>query len=175
MQHGNSNRTTHATVANDTSSRSHSICQIIVKKGEDIVGKLVLVDLAGSERAADTQSNNRQRRIEGAEINKSLLALKECIRAMDDKADHVPFRASKLTLVLRDSFINKNNNTRVVMIACISPGSSSADHSLNTLRYADRLKDRTGQKLTEIQDTRGDSVDEPIPKISSAKELKKEK
>lgn len=63
MQHGNSNRTTHATVANDTSSRSHSICQIIVKKGEDIVGKLVLVDLAGSERAADTQSNNRQRRI----------------------------------------------------------------------------------------------------------------
>lgn len=51
-----------------------------------MVGKLVLVDLAGSERAADTQSNNRQRRIEGAEINKSLLALKECIRAMDDKA-----------------------------------------------------------------------------------------
>lgn len=94
---------------------------------------------------------------------------------MDDKADHVPFRASKLTLVLRDSFINKNNNTRVVMIACISPGSSSADHSLNTLRYADRLKDRTGQKLTEVQDTRGDSVDEPIPKINSAKELKKEK
>lgn len=87
------------------------------------------------------------------------MALKECIRAMGDKADHVPFRASKLTLVLRDSFINKNNNTRVVMIACISPGSSSADHSLNTLRYADRLKDRTNQKLTEIQDTRGDSCE----------------
>ena len=94
---------------------------------------------------------------------------------MDDKADHVPFRASKLTLVLRDSFINKNNNTKVVMSACISPGSTSADHSLNTLRYADRLKDRTGQKLTEIQESRGDSVEEPIPKISSAKELKKEK
>jgi hypothetical protein len=30
----------------------------------------VLVDLAGSERAQDTQSNNRQRRLEGAEINK---------------------------------------------------------------------------------------------------------
>jgi kinesin family protein 2/24 len=80
-----------------------------------------------------------------------LLALKECIRAMDDKADHVPFRASKLTLVLRDSFINKNNKCKVVMIACISPGSSSADHSLNTLRYADRLKDRTGQKLSEVE------------------------
>lgn len=73
----------------------------------------------------------------------SLLALKECIRAMGDKADHVPFRASKLTLILRDSFINKQNKSKVVMIACISPGSSSADHSLNTLRYADRLKDNS--------------------------------
>lgn len=71
------------------------------------------------------------------------MALKECIRAMDDKADHVPFRASKLTLILRDSFINKSNAGKVVMIACVSPGSSSSDHSLNTLRYADRLKDQT--------------------------------
>lgn len=62
---------------------------------------------------------------------------------MDDKADHVPFRASKLTLILRDSFIAKQSNSKVVMIACISPGSSSADHSLNTLRYADRLKDNS--------------------------------
>jgi len=62
---------------------------------------------------------------------------------MDDKADHVPFRASKLTLILRDSFINKHQASKIVMIACISPGSSSADHSLNTLRYAERLKDQT--------------------------------
>lgn len=62
---------------------------------------------------------------------------------MDEKAEHVPFRASKLTLILRDSFINKSNLSKVVMIACISPGSSSSDHSLNTLRYADRLKDQT--------------------------------
>lgn len=70
MSAANSARTTHATVANDTSSRSHAICQIIVKKGSEDVGKLILVDLAGSERAQDTQSNNRQRRMEGAEINK---------------------------------------------------------------------------------------------------------
>lgn len=143
MDTANRARTTHATVANDTSSRSHSICQVLIKKGSEC-GKLVLVDLAGSERAQDTQSNNRQRRMEGAEINKSLLALKECIRAMGDKADHVPFRASKLTLILRDSFISKQQNkSKVVMIACISPGSSSADHSINTLRYADRLKDNS--------------------------------
>ena len=100
---------------------------------------MLLVDLAGSERAADCQSNNRQRRLEGAEINKSLLALKECIRALDCKNGHIPFRASKLTMVLRDSFINAAVS-KIVMIACVNPGSSSSDHTVNTLRYAERLK-----------------------------------
>ena len=51
------------------------------------------------------------------------------------KSGHVPFRASKLTMVLRDSFINETTS-KIVMIACINPGSTSADHTLNTLRYA---------------------------------------
>ena len=66
MDTANKARTTHSTVANDTSSRSHSICQVIMRKNGIDIGKLVLVDLAGSERAQDTQSNNRQRRMEGA-------------------------------------------------------------------------------------------------------------
>jgi kinesin family protein 2/24 len=41
-------------------------------------------------------------------------------------------------MVLRDAFCNKNN--KIVMIACISPGHIQADHSINTLKYADRLK-----------------------------------
>jgi kinesin family protein 2/24 len=110
-------------------------------------GKLTLVDLAGSERAQETQSNDRQRRAEGAEINKSLLALKECIRALDTKKTnsevHVPFRASKLTLVLRDSFIPKSDKSKIIMIACVSPAYSSANHTINTLRYSDRLKDKS--------------------------------
>jgi kinesin family protein 2/24 len=73
--------------------------------------------------------------MEGAEINKSLLALKECIRALDTKSSHIPFRASKLTMVLRDSFITEGSS-KIVMIACINPGQTCADHTINTLRYA---------------------------------------
>lgn len=117
-------RTTHATDVHKDSSRSHAICRIRLRSGSgEIVGKsnhvkscqnmsihsisgtLCLIDLAGSERASNTKNHNRQRRVEGAEINKSLLALKECIRALDNpKQTHIPFRASKLTLVLKDSF-----------------------------------------------------------------------
>lgn len=84
INQGNSMRTTHATKANDTSSRSHAVCQIKVhEEGVKNPGRLLLVDLAGSERAQDCQSNNKDRQQEGAEINKSLLALKECVRALD--------------------------------------------------------------------------------------------
>eukprot|EP00177_Eucheuma_denticulatum_P006092 GFKZ01011108.1.p1 GENE.GFKZ01011108.1~~GFKZ01011108.1.p1 ORF type:complete len:1025 (-),score=167.77 GFKZ01011108.1:1391-4372(-) len=110
----------------------------MAKKGTEI-GRLCFIDLAGSERGSDTASSTRQTRMEGAEINKSLLALKECIRAMDQKKDHTPFRGSKLTQVLKASFIGKNCST--VMIANISPASSNVEHTLNTLRYSDRVKE----------------------------------
>jgi kinesin family protein 2/24 len=142
IDNGNRNRTTHATDSNDVSSRSHAICQISIRNasGKEM-GRLSLIDLAGSERGADTKSHNRQRRMEGAEINKSLLALKECIRALDTNCGHVPYRGSKLTLVLKDSFTRQKSRT--VMITCVSPAASSADHTINTLRYADRIKERT--------------------------------
>lgn len=158
IEYAHSIRTTHCTVANDTSSRSHAICQIVIREGQSKkqMGKLLLVDLAGSERAQDTQSNNRQRRLEGAEINKSLLALKECVRSLDMKKNnpdiHIPFRASKLTMVLRDSFMMNADKIRIIMVACISPGSSSSDHSLNTLRYASRLKENPAGQNDIAQD-----------------------
>ena len=147
----NAIRTTHNTVTNETSSRSHALCNIVVKlKGSDEeYGKLSLVDLAGSERAQETQCNDKERRAEGAEINKSLLALKECIRALDEKKSnpdqHVPFRASKLTHVLRDSFVSRSNKSRIIMISCVMPSYKCCNHSLNTLRYSDRLKEKTKQ------------------------------
>lgn len=128
------------TSANSNSSRSHAVFQIVLKtKDDNLYGKFSLIDLAGNERGADTKSSNNQTRLEGAEINKSLLSLKECIRAMGMMKDYIPFRGSKLTLVLRDSFTGKNAKT--CMIATISPSLLSAENTLNTLRYANRAKE----------------------------------
>jgi kinesin family protein 2/24 len=54
IHYANSVRTTHSTVSNETSSRSHAVCKIIIKNEGKEIGKLHLVDLAGSERAQDT-------------------------------------------------------------------------------------------------------------------------
>jgi len=139
IEYGQKVRSTGSTSANADSSRSHAVLQICLKKEKKVCGKISFIDLAGSERGADTMDSDRQRRLEGAEINKSLLALKECIRALDRQdGGHVPFRGSKLTQVLRDSF---TGNSRTVMIANISPNVLSVEHTLNTLRYADRVKE----------------------------------
>jgi len=140
--HGSNIRTSGQTSANQNSSRSHAVFQIILRHNNNkksLFGKFSLIDLAGNERGADTSSANRQTRMEGAEINKSLLALKECIRALGRKGAHLPFRASKLTQVLRDSFIG--DKAKTCMIAMVSPTLSSCEHTLNTLRYADRVKE----------------------------------
>lgn len=104
---GSACRTSGQTFANSNSSRSHACFQILLRAKGRVHGKFSLVDLAGNERGADTSSADRQTRMEGAEINKSLLALKECIRALGQNKAHTPFRESKLTQVLRDSFYSK--------------------------------------------------------------------
>lgn len=173
---GNSIRTTHNTVTNATSSRSHAICNIVIKEKNkknkyNFFGKLSLVDLAGSERAQETQSNNRVRRAEGAEINKSLLALKECIRALQARKNsgnseiHVPFRASKLTHVLRDSFVSKNDKSKIIMISCINPSYISSNHTINTLRYSDRLKEQTA--YMQKQNVKNKNVNTNVNKVNN--------
>ncbi|XP_055297595.1 kinesin-like protein Klp10A isoform X2 [Sitodiplosis mosellana] len=156
IQHGNMTRTSGQTSANANSSRSHAVFQIVLRPpgSTRVHGKFSFIDLAGNERGADTSSANRQTRMEGAEINKSLLALKECIRALGKQNAHLPFRVSKLTQVLRDSFIGEKSKT--CMIAMISPGLNSCEHTLNTLRYANRVK----ELVVQDPEMRNDGVEE---------------
>uniref|UniRef100_A0A8C8S6J2 Kinesin-like protein KIF24 n=1 Tax=Pelusios castaneus TaxID=367368 RepID=A0A8C8S6J2_9SAUR len=136
---GGKERSTGATGVNSDSSRSHAIIQIQIKDTANrMFGRISFIDLAGSERAADARDSDKQTKMEGAEINQSLLALKECIRALDQEHAHTPFRQSKLTQVLKDSFIG---NSKTCMIANVSPSHIATEHTLNTLRYADRVKE----------------------------------
>jgi kinesin family protein 18/19 len=149
IRNGNKRRTCEATMANETSSRSHAVLQIIVEyrdkasgaDAEIISGKLSLIDLAGSERASTTK-NRGIRLLEGANINRSLLALGNCINALYENAEKgsklfIPYRDSKLTRLLKDSL---GGNCRTVMIACVSPSYASFEDTHNTLSYANRAK-----------------------------------
>ncbi|KAJ8536365.1 hypothetical protein K7X08_034766 [Anisodus acutangulus] len=145
LQQGNLNRTTEPTRCNETSSRSHAILQVVVEyrvkdSSNNIVnrvGKLSLIDLAGSERALATDQRT-QRSLEGANINKSLLALSSCINALVEGKKHIPYRNSKLTQLLKDSLGGACNT---VMIANISPSNLSFGETQNTLHWADRAKE----------------------------------
>ncbi|XP_056399245.1 kinesin-like protein KIF18B [Hyla sarda] len=148
LANGNLNRTQHPTDANATSSRSHAVFQIYVKQqdrtasiSQDIrMAKMSLIDLAGSERASSTNAKGERLR-EGANINRSLLALINVINALADaknKKAHIPYRDSKLTRLLKDSI---GGNCRTVMIAAISPSCLSYDDTYNTLKYANRAKE----------------------------------
>ncbi|XP_036097980.1 kinesin-like protein KIF19 [Molossus molossus] len=145
---GNRQRTQEPTASNRASSRSHAVLQVTVlqqSRGADSaegvrVGRLFMVDLAGSERASQTQ-NRGKRMQEGAHINRSLLALGNCINALSEKggsrSHYVNFRDSKLTRLLKDAL---GGNSWTVMIAHISPASTSFEESRTTLLYADRAK-----------------------------------
>ena len=95
-----------------------------------------MVDLAGSEKANNTKSSGLKI-LEGGKINQSLLALGNCINALVDKKGHIPWRNSKLTRILQDSI---GGNSRLVLIANISPSVLSYQETLNTLTYANRAK-----------------------------------
>lgn len=99
-----------------------------------------LIDLAGSERASSTHAKGERLR-EGANINRSLLALINVLNALADakgRKSHVPYRDSKLTRLLKDSI---GGNCRTVMIAAVSPSSLTYEDTYNTLKYADRAKE----------------------------------
>nr|XP_004660777.2 kinesin-like protein KIF18A [Jaculus jaculus]XP_045012822.1 kinesin-like protein KIF18A [Jaculus jaculus] len=148
LDNGNKNRTQHPTNRNATSSRSHAVFQIYLRQQDKTasisqnvrIAKMSLIDLAGSERASATSAKGT-RFVEGTNINRSLLALGNVINALADtkrKNQHVPYRNSKLTRLLKDSL---GGNCQTIMIAAVSPSSLFYDDTYNTLKYANRAKD----------------------------------
>jgi len=148
---GNNCRTRAPTEANAVSSRSHAVLQIHLKQRDRGGGLLVdgmstgasyttatlsIIDLAGSERASVTK-NKGERLLEGANINRSLLSLGNCISALCSEKTHIPYRDSKLTRLLKFSL---GGNCRVVMIANISPAPHHYEETHSTLKYANRAK-----------------------------------
>lgn len=121
-------------------------------------GTLVFCDLAGNEYARDATTSTKEEMEEAAEINKSLLAVKEMIRNLNlrNKAtttdtatnasnaatsstsnkkktinNHIPYRDSKLTMILR-----RHMDHEAIVLAHISPSQESYKKTINTLTYS---------------------------------------
>ncbi|XP_029166601.1 kinesin-like protein KIF21B [Nylanderia fulva] len=139
-------RTTKSTKMNISSSRSHAIFTLNLKRvvgGRTVLSKFNFVDLAGSERIKRTEVVG-ERVKESISINSGLLSLGNVISSLykmnnkmgkDKQSFHIPYRDSKLTRILQSS-LGGNSNT--LMIACISVSGKDVPETHNTLKYANR-------------------------------------
>ena len=188
---GDHSRRTRSTQFNAQSSRSHAVVQIVVESRERSsvnatgaenkraplapggvrVSTLSMIDLAGSERAAD----NKERRTEGAHINKSLLTLGTVIarlsgnkdsngNPMDKDGKHLPYRDSKLTRLLQPAL---SGNSLVSILCTIQIGSTGSvaaanghtGETLNTLKFAARAKNNIVSHAKRAEEAIGTGPD----------------
>ena len=125
----------------NNSSKAHYIVEInIIKKQSNVevnngskkYGKLILVDLAGFEKVAKVKPNT-----DNFYINKSLFTLSNCINGLiNNNRNYIPWRDSKLTMILKDYL---SGNSKIVMIANISPSFSVIEDTYNTLNFAKKI------------------------------------
>jgi kinesin family protein 2/24 len=148
MAEAKQRRATQATEKNDESSRSHAVCQMtiysnFVEESQSPAarqrGVLTLVDCAGTERRNDSMYHSRSRQAESNEINASLYALKECIRARSssNSSRYVPYRSNILTRVLRESL--ERRDARLAVIATVAPNATDTEHTIQTLKTVSTL------------------------------------
>ena len=188
---GDQSRRTRSTQYNAQSSRSHAVVQVVVESRERAqiagtnsenkraalvpggvrVSTLSMIDLAGSERAAE----NKERRTEGAHINKSLLTLGTVIARLSGEKDsnsnatdrdgkHLPYRDSKLTRLLQPAL---SGNSLVSILCTIQIGSAGSvatasghtGETLNTLKFAARAKNNIVSYAKRQEEALGSSGD----------------
>ena len=156
MEEGTRNRSLGATQMNATSSRAHTIINILFKQIHTEQGRPIekqstinLVDLAGSEKAGQTGATG-DRLKEGCAINLSLTVLGQCISTLADhamgkgKGKIVPYRDSALTRILQTAL---GGNSKTIMVCALSPSFMNYEETLSTLRYADRAKKIKNQAM----------------------------
>lgn len=188
---GDQSRRTRSTQYNSRSSRSHAVVQIVVESRERApyggkemndkraplmpggvrVSTLSMIDLAGSERAAES----KERRTEGAHINKSLLTLGTVIARLSGEKDssgnptdkdgkHLPYRDSKLTRLLQPAL---SGNSLVSILCTIQLGSFGSvttanghtGETLNTLKFAARAKNNIVSHAKRAEEALGSGTD----------------
>lgn len=141
IEMGKTNRATSPTLMNAESSRSHSIFSITIEQrntdtGRFRKGKLFLVDLAGSEKVSKTGASGL-RLEEAKNINSSLTTLGMVINALSDGSSHVPYRDSKLTMLLMEAL---GGNSKTTLIICCNPEAKHSPETISTLRFGERAK-----------------------------------
>lgn len=155
-------RSTASTGMNELSSRSHLIVMIdvsatltTVTQGTStmtLTGGLRLCDLAGSERLDRTNTLHDATRLrETVNINKSLSCLADVFLALQNKASHVPYRNSKLTMLLQDCL---SGDGKALMFVNVSPTLASSPETLCSLRFAAQVNSvELGKAQKHVQTT----------------------
>lgn len=140
IDQGEEKRVWGATAQNDVSSRSHTLFILQVRQilhdGTEKRGVLNLVDLAGSEKVGKTGAEGKTFE-EGTRINLSLSVLGNVIHALTTNAEHVPYRDSKLTMLLRESLAG---NYKTTLVVTSTMHSAQMANSISTLKFAQRAK-----------------------------------
>ncbi|XP_078440479.1 P-loop containing nucleoside triphosphate hydrolases superfamily protein [Wolffia australiana] len=128
-------RIVRSTLCNERSSRSH--CLIILDV-PSVGGRLMLVDMAGSENIEQAGQFGLEAKLQTAKINQGNVALKRVVESIANGDSHVPFRDSKLTMLLQDSF--EDDKSKILMILCASPDPAEIHRTISTLEYGAKAK-----------------------------------
>ncbi|RAL38816.1 hypothetical protein DM860_013497 [Cuscuta australis] len=136
-----------STLSNERSSRSH--CMIILDV-PTVGGRLMLVDMAGSENIEQAGQTGFEAKMQTGKINQGNIALKRVVESIANGDSHVPFRDSKLTMLLQDSF--EDDKSKILMILCASPDPKELHKTISTLEYGAKAKCIVRGPSTPIKD-----------------------